>query len=119
MVSKDVKDLIDRSIVYAGIQLAIGALYVSSTLQIRYGTDTEQKLHDTVSALRGYVFVATLIVVGSVILMYITDGILGAILTLVMNLVPMLWLAGSIYVEITTMAKRLGVKVPQIFGTCI
>ena len=107
--------MIGQSLFYSSIQAAIGSVEMSSKFSVINFCKDQETLQNAADALRGYLYIASIWTLASMLVMYSQYGMSGAIVGLISNLVYVMWIYISYVHAFSTAAKKYKLKQPYIF----
>lgn len=102
---KDTMLVIGKALLFAGIQFSLGGIEMSSKFSVKLTKDQET-LDNAVVALREYVFVGFIWMIGNCLVFYSCYGWRGLVAAAVANLAFMLWIYLSYYASFRTAARK-------------
>jgi hypothetical protein len=103
------------SIFYASIQASIGSVELSSKYSILNFSKDQETLQRGADALKGYIMVGTVWMLGSMLVLYSNYGNCGAVFGLLANLIFMGWIVLSYLQAFKVAAQRYNLQYPKIF----
>jgi hypothetical protein len=108
--------MIGMSIILASLQFSIASVEMSSKFSVASFSTNDDTLQRAADALRLFMYIAIMWTVACSLVMYSTNGWLGALSGLLANALIVAWIFGSYYHSFVLASKRNKVKFPCIFG---
>jgi hypothetical protein len=107
--------MLGEAIFYSSIQFSIGSVELSSKFSVINFCTSQAVLDNAAEALKGYIYVASLWMVGTALVMYAKYSWYGVLAGLIANLVCMLWIYFSYIYSFKIAAEKYKLKVPCVF----
>lgn len=118
MTTKDrnLAKIIGKAFFYASIQASIGSVEMSSKFSVMNFAKDQATLQRAADALRGYIFIGTIWAIASMLVLYGSDGWLGAWIGLAANAILMGWIIITYINAFKSAAQTYNLQVPCVFG---
>jgi hypothetical protein len=84
--------MLGEAILYSSIQFAIGGVEMSSKFSVKNFSKDQETLQNAADALSDYLKIGFLWTLGVTILLYCNYGVVGAITSMVVNLLIIMWI---------------------------
>ena len=115
ILSKDLAGVIGEALFYASISSAIASVEMSSKFSVKNFSTNQEVLQNAADALRGYIIIGTIWAVATILVLYSSYGITGAIWALISNLLIMGWIVITYIQAFKSAANKNNLKEPYIF----
>lgn len=106
---------VGKAIFLAAISTSIGSVEMSSKFSVMNFSKDQVTLQRAADALRGYIYIAVIWTLATVLVLYASDGWFGAWMGLIANALIMAWIIGSYMYAFRVAANTYGLQVPCIF----
>lgn len=84
--------IIGTAILFASLQFSVASVEMSSKYSVKNFSKDQTTLQHAADALSDYIYIGTLWTVGTTMMAWGSHGMIGCIITLVANVVIMLWI---------------------------
>lgn len=115
-MDRNLAKIIGKAFFYASIQASIGSVEMSSKFSVINFAKDQATLQRAADALRGYIFIGSIWAFAACLVLYGSDGWLGAWIGLAANVVLMGWIIISYLNAFKAAATTYNLKVPCVFG---
>jgi hypothetical protein len=116
MDSRTLAKVVAKSIFYSSIQASIGSVEMSSKFSVMNFSKDQETLQRAADALKSYTIVGGVWTVGTMLALYASHSVYGAVIGLVSNMVMMGWIILSYIKAFKEAAARYGLEVPTVFN---
>ena len=116
MISKEMALIIGEALFYSSLQAALASVEMSSKFSVMNFSKDQETLQRAADALRGYIIIATIWTVGTLLALWAIHGICGLWIGLAANVVIMGWIVLSYLQSFKEAARRYNLEMPVVFG---
>ncbi len=106
--------MLGEAILYSSIQFAIGGVEMSSKFSVKNFSKDQETLQNAADALSDYLKIGFMWTAGVTILSYCNYGIVGAITSMLVNLLIMMWIYISYINAFKVAVEKSGLTMPTI-----
>ena len=109
-------EVVGKAFFLGALTTAIASVEMSSKFSVMNFSKDQVTLQRAADALRGYIFIAVVWTLATMLVLYGSDGWFGAWMGLIANVVIMAWIIGSYLCAFRAAAKAYNLQVPCVFG---
>jgi uncharacterized protein YaaW (UPF0174 family) len=91
-LSKETLKLLGKSILLCSQQFAIGSVLMSSSFSVKSFSKDQKTLQDAATALRQYIVVGVMWMIGNILVLGASYGMRGAVAAFIGNAIVILWI---------------------------
>jgi len=113
--TKSLAKLIGKALFYASIQSAIGSVEMSSKFSVMNFSKDQETLQNAADALKGYMIIASIWTLGTVLVMWSEYGLKGGIVGFIANGLMMTWIYFSYIYAFKQAAKKYNLQEPSVW----
>ena len=116
MDNKELAKIVAKAIFYSSIQASIGSVEMSSKFSVMNFSKDQETLQRAADALRSYMIIAVIWTIGTMLSLYASHGMCGALIGLLANLIMMTWIVVSYIKAFDEAAKKNNLKKPVLLS---
>lgn len=113
---KDLMLIVGKALLFAGIQFSLGSVEMSSKFSVKNFAKNQETLNNAVDALRDYVIIGIIWLIGNGLVFYSNYGWPGLLSSFSANMAFILWIYLSYYASFRAAAKSNNLIVPSLLG---
>lgn len=106
--------MLGEAILYSSMQFAIGGVEMSSKFSVKNFSKDQETLQNAADALSDYLKIGFLWTIGITILLYCNYGLMGAVTSLLVNLLIILWIYASYVNAFKIAIAKSDLQMPRI-----
>jgi hypothetical protein len=115
MLSPELASLIGNSLLYSGMQFALGSVEMSSRFSVENFSKDQKTLQAAATALSTYFIIAVIWTIASCLVLYGSAGKIGIFWGLITNAIFISWIVISYWLTFRKVAKANGLEIPKLF----
>jgi hypothetical protein len=115
MLSPQLSSLIGNSLLYSGMQFALGSVEMSSRFSVENFSKDQKTLQAAATALSTYFIIAVIWTIASCLVLYGSAGKIGIFWGLITNAIFISWIVISYWLTFRKVAKANGLQMPKLF----
>lgn len=107
--------MIGEGILFSSMEASLASVEMSSKFSVINFCKDQETLQNAADALRGYLIIGCMWMIGTILVMYAQYGIAGAVTALVCNMIYVLWIHISYINSFKIAAEKYGLVEPYVF----
>jgi hypothetical protein len=113
---KKISYILGKSILFASMQFAIGSVEMSSKFSVKNFSTAQEVLDNAVIALRDYLIVGCLWMIGTCLIFYTNYGVKGFLINVGTNMMIMYWIYASYLHAFQSAAQQNNLVIRPVFS---